>query len=233
MIDMKKDDVHVEGKWEFDAPVADCFDDMLHRSIPQYEIMRKAIKLLCKNKSGKILDLGCANGLNLIPFQNDNKYQCTGIDVSEPMIKKAKERFNNVDNIEILNRDIVKENFGTNSFDIIMSVLTIQFTPIENRQQILQNIYDALNRNRMFIFVEKVLGSCNPINNLLVDCYYELKNENGYSKEQIEEKRKSLAGVLVPVTSEWNKELLKQAGFTKIETFWRMLNFEGYIAIKG
>jgi tRNA (cmo5U34)-methyltransferase len=68
---------------------------------------------------------------------------------------------------------------------------------------------------------------------LLVDSYYQLKNENGYSKEQIEEKRKSLAGVLVPVTSEWNKELLHQAGFAKVETFWRMLNFEGYIAIKG
>lgn len=230
---MVKDKIHVNGKWEFDEQVADCFEDMLQRSIPQYDVMRKTIQMLCKHKSGNVLDLGCSNGLNLIPFENNNKYQCLGIDVSEPMIEKAKKRFEHADNIKIMNRDILEEDFGTNNFDIIMSVLTIQFTPIENRQQILQNIYDSLNKNGIFIFVEKVLGSCNTINNLLVDSYYQLKNENGYSKEQIEEKRKSLAGVLVPVTSEWNKELLHQAGFAKVETFWRMLNFEGYIAIKG
>ena len=30
-------------KWEFDATVTDCFDDMLTRSIPQYDVMRDAV----------------------------------------------------------------------------------------------------------------------------------------------------------------------------------------------
>ena len=32
-----------QGKWAFDEGVAVCFDDMLERSIPQYDVMRRAV----------------------------------------------------------------------------------------------------------------------------------------------------------------------------------------------
>jgi tRNA (cmo5U34)-methyltransferase len=66
----------------------------------------------------------------------------------------------------------------------------------------------------------------------MVDLYYKMKSDNGYSQEQIERKRLSLEGVLVPVTAKWNEELLKQAGFKYIDCFWRWMNFAGWIAIK-
>lgn len=31
-------------KWEFDAGVTECFEDMLRRSIPQYDVMRAGFK---------------------------------------------------------------------------------------------------------------------------------------------------------------------------------------------
>ena len=34
-----KDNILVDKKWEFDSNVADCFEDMLSRSIPQYDVM--------------------------------------------------------------------------------------------------------------------------------------------------------------------------------------------------
>ena len=80
--------------------------------------------------------------------------------------------------------------------------------------------------------VEKVIAEDKDIDKILVDNYYKLKYNNGYTKEQVEGKRQSLKGVMTPMTSSFNKELLKQAGFTKIDSFWRYLNFEGYIAIK-
>jgi tRNA (cmo5U34)-methyltransferase len=45
-------------------------------------------------------------------------------------------------------------------------------------------------------------------------------------------KRKSLEGVLMPLTENWNINLLKETGFKKIDCFWRNLNFAGWIAIK-
>ena len=48
----------------------------------------------------------------------------------------------------------------------------------------------------------------------------------GILKIKLNEKRLSLEGVLVPVTSNWNIDLLKQAGFRKIDVFWRWMNFK-------
>lgn len=80
--------------------------------------------------------------------------------------------------------------------------------------------------------VEKVLGNSDKLNKLFIKSYYDMKKNNGYSTEQIERKRLSLEGVLVPVTNDWNVALLKQAGFREVDVFWRWMNFVGYIAIK-
>jgi len=228
-------------KWEFDKEVTSCFEDMLERSIPQYSIMRKsAFNLGCKILEGKnnksILDLGCSNGLSLEPFvlKYGAKARYKGVDVSEPMLKSAKERFQgyiDVNIVDIQYMDVTRE-FPDNIFSLIMSVLTIQFTPIEYRQKIIQNIYDSLEKNGGFIMVEKVLGNCSELNEIMVDEYLSLKENNGYTKDQIIRKQMALEGVLVPVTSAWNVDLLKQAGFRKIDVFWRWMNFEGYICIK-
>lgn len=52
------------------------------------------------------------------------------------------------------------------------------------------------------------------------------------TEEQINAKRKSLEGVLVPITAKWNEDLLKNAGFKSIDCFYRYLNFSGWIAVK-
>jgi len=66
----------------------------------------------------------------------------------------------------------------------------------------------------------------------MVDLYYRLKSANGYSQEEIQRKRMSLEGVLVPVTAAWNEELLRQAGFQQVDCFWRWMNFAGWVALK-
>ena len=108
----------------------------------------------------------------------------------------------------------------------------MQFTPIEYRQKIVQSVYDNLIDGGAFIVVEKVLGNTNEIDEILVDEYYRIKSENLYTQEQIQSKRKSLEGVLVPITARWNEDLLKSVGFRKVDCFWRYLNFAGWIAIK-
>lgn len=239
------DNVEPKDKWEFDEQVANCFDDMLKRSIPQYDVMRNCVADLAfnmiyndvKKSTFRILDLGCSDGLMLEAlynkFNGDGNY--VGVDVSEPMLQKAKYRFlDQIINhkISIYNCDL-KTDFPEGVYDIITSILTIQFIPIDYRQEIIQNAYDSLvGKNGCFLMVEKVLGNTSQLNKLFIKNYYELKESNNYSQEQIERKRLSLEGVLVPVTSDWNIQLLKQAGFRQVDVFWRWMNFVGYIAIK-
>jgi len=231
-----------KNKWKFDEDVANVFGDMLERSIPQYNVMRDAVfNLGCKcldrgacTKS--ILDLGCSDGMSLERFVH--RYgalaRFTGVDISDPMLKKAQKRFKgyiDCNIVRILKLDITKE-FPKDTYGLITSVLTLQFTPIEYRQKIIQDMFDYLDRKGYCIIVEKVLGNCSELNDIMVDEYLKLKENNGYTKDEIIRKQMALEGVLVPMTSNWNKDMLKQAGFKSIDTFWRWMNFEGYICIK-
>jgi tRNA (cmo5U34)-methyltransferase len=113
-----------------------------------------------------------------------------------------------------------------------VSILTLQFTPIEYRLRIVRDIYKSLLPGGAFIFVEKILGGSADLDAQMVKHYYALKSTNGYTTEQIERKRLSLEGVLVPVTARWNEELLKGAGFSEADCFWRWMNFAGWVAVK-
>lgn len=244
------DNVEPKEKWEFDESVASCFDNMLERSIPQYDVMRKCCVDLAydvisssKKQTFTILDIGCSNGIMLEKlidkFRGCNydtghgKY--VGVDISEPMLQKAKFKFLDdiiAGSVSIENCDL-RDSFPSGVYDVVTSVLSIQFTPIEYRQSIIQNIYDKLSSTHgCFIMVEKVLGNTDRLNKMFIKHYYDMKLSNGYSQEQIDRKRLSLEGVLVPVTNDWNIQLLKQAGFKEVDVFWRWMNFVGYIAIK-
>lgn len=240
-----KDDIVMLDKWEFNESVTNCFENMLERSIPEYNTMRNIVfnlgceiidKSIKNNEVANILDIGCSNGLSLESFINKYglfaKYK--GIDISPPMIKQARCRFENYIDCGVVNIENIdlRRDFPEGAYNLITSILTVQFTPIEYRQGIIKNIYDGLTNNGAFIMVEKVLGNSNEINNIMINTYLKMKKDNGYTEEQIEKKRTSLEGVLVPLTSNWNIDLLKQAGFKKVDVFWRWMNFEGYIAIK-
>lgn len=241
-----RDDVIPNDKWEFNEDVAECFEDMLSRSIPQYELMRESSANLvydviknpkCKKENFNILDIGCSDGLMIEKLMNkfNGEGYYTGVDISEPMLKKAKYRFLD----DIINGKVrieecdLRTDYPRGVYDVVTSILSIQFTPIEYRQHIIQNIYNSLSQsNGCFIMVEKVLGNTDNINKLFIKNYYDMKKQNGYTEEQIERKRLSLEGVLVPVTNDWNIDLLKQAGFRQIDVFWKWMNFVGYIAFK-
>jgi tRNA (cmo5U34)-methyltransferase len=238
---MLKDAVVPKSKWEFDQNVADCFDDMLSRSIPLYDQMRSLTYNLGRRfvrDSSTILDLGASRGEALRPFVSDNvASRFVALEVSEPMRSVLHSLYDSNSKVFIpdTNNDIrwLSENVDAYSqSDLILSVLTVQFTPIEYRIHILQAIYDLLSTGGAFLFVEKVIGSSSRIDSLLVDSYYALKAENGYSYEDIQRKKASLEGVLVPVSAKWNEDMLRTVGFRDVDVFYRHLNFCGWVAIK-
>lgn len=240
-----RDEIIANEKWVFDGAVCDCFDDMLARSIPNYTTMRELTFEIGKRfipQDGRILDIGCSNGRSLEKFakyaemlnyvhKDTHDIRVYGVDVSEPFVNEARKRFENVECVKVEKRDIVTE-FPEREYDLIISSLTIQFTPIEHRQKLLRNIYKGLKRGGALILIEKLLCSSSDLDELFTELYYDMKHRNGYTYEQISTKRKSLEGVLVPVTEEWNKDLMRQAGFSEIDCFWRCYNFAGYLAVK-
>lgn len=226
-------------RWEFDDSVTRVFDDMLERSIPQYRVMRDAVYTLGRRyvrPKTAILDLGCSRGEALAPFVQEfgahNRY--VGIEVSGPMIAAARKRFGSLIDcgvVEIREHDL-RRGVPAEPASLVLSVLTLMFTPIEYRQQIVSSAYATLAPGGAFILVEKVLGASADLADLFIEVYHELKAANGYSREEIERKRLALEGVQVPVTAHWNEELLRNAGYRQVDCFWRWMNFAGWIAVK-
>jgi tRNA (cmo5U34)-methyltransferase len=233
------DNTMPNGRWEFNAEVTDAFDDMLERSIPQYEVMRQACTDLAVRSAKQgtdIVDLGCSRGGAIADLIRRlgawNHF--IGIDVSEPMLEAAQRRFSGMIEagvVDIKRLDLRRE-YPICRASVTMAVLTIQFTPIEHRQRILKSVFDHTVDGGAFIMVEKVIGATSAIDADMVDIYHQQKREHGYSQDQIERKRLSLEGVLVPVTAKWNEELLRIAGFREVDCFWRWMNFAGWLARK-
>ena len=234
-----KDEVMPDGAWEFDKDVADVFDDMLARSIPQYDVMRKlCYDLACKYqvRDTHIVDLGCSRGAAMVElvFEYGINNQFVGVEISEPMRMAAEKRFQGLIPTCVHIRDIdLRYDYPQVAASVTLCVLTLQFTPIEYRLKILKNIYDHVNKGGALIIVEKVLGASAGIDKHMIDVYYDLKRANGYTENQIERKRLSLEGVLVPLTARWNEEMLQMAGFAEVDCFWRWMNFAGWVAVKS
>lgn len=226
-------------RWTFDQSVSDVFDDMLRRSIPQYDIMRESVFTVASSfvrPHTQIVDLGCARGEALAPFvaANGSQNRHIGVDVSAPMLDAARQRFTT---------EIAAGLVGFSSLDLrtaypdgdaslTLCVLTLQFIPIDYRQRILQNIYRNTVVGGAVVLVEKVLGASASVGQLMIQLYHAHKARNGYSADEIERKRLALEGILVPVTARWNEDMLHTAGFSEVDCFWRWMNFAGWIAVK-
>ena len=89
-----------------------------------YELAEKFI--FNKNfVEGKLLDIACGTGYGSIRFSNKG-FIVYGADYDENQINENKKRFENFHNLIFQKEDIMKLSFEDNSFDIILSMETIE-----------------------------------------------------------------------------------------------------------
>tara|TARA_R110002096_G_scaffold219113_4_gene407427 strand:+ start:353 stop:1081 length:729 start_codon:yes stop_codon:yes gene_type:complete len=237
-----RDETMPGEKWEFDQAVAEVFDDMLERSIPGFAQMRS----LCNDYAayhlgdyGLVVDLGCSKGGAIAGLLDDPdigwQIGYVGLECSEPMVEQAVQRFAHCSNVTIAQCDLIDDVWpiAQEAADVVLSVLTLQFVALEYRPEVLDNVYKSLRPGGTFLLTEKVMSSSINLDDMHRDIYYDHKRAQGYTEDQINAKRRSLRGVLVPLTVQGNEELLCGAGFDEVECFWRHGNFAGWVAKKN
>ncbi len=228
-----------EGKWEFDGDVAEVFDDMLERSIPQYEVMRDLVDDLLERyrvERTAIVDLGSSRGEAVARAIDRHGAHNTWVlvETAPAMLDALHARYGGLEDggtVKVLDMDL-RVDHPPFAASVVLSVLTMQFVPIEHRQGVVTRVHDHLLDGGAFVVVEKVLGDTAPLDEVMVDRYLQMKADNGYSQEDIDRKRLSLEGALVPLTAAWNEDLLRRCGFQHVDCFWRWMNFAGWIAVK-
>jgi len=236
---MKQDKVFnkpIEKKFEFDEAVASVFDDMLSRSVPFYDEVRKLViaLILTEQKEGlKVLDLGSSTAKFLLDLYSkmEVKMQLKGLDNSQAMLDRAEQKCQafgakiDLELADMLNYDYQEE-------DIIVANYTLQFIRPMQRMELVKKIYEGLKDDGVFIFSEKVVFKDKKLDKDLIDIYYDYKKEQGYSDYEIAQKREALENVLIPFTIEENIQMCKEAGFKNIDTVFQWSNFVTFVSRK-
>ncbi|RMG39153.1 MAG: methyltransferase domain-containing protein [Candidatus Dadabacteria bacterium] len=239
--------VHGAGNtpFRFGQRVARVFDDMAVRSIPLYnEVQRLSAALALKYyiPETHIYDLGCSTGTTIVALQDAFRDQAAGkknippivgIDCSAAMVSAAKTKVSALKynrNISVEHKSIENVKFKRSS--VVILNYTLQFLPLNKRADILKKIADSVVSGGILILSEKTAEQDALKENLFTELYYDFKLKNGYTLCEIEEKKKALEGVLIPLSEKQNSELAEAAGFTPVLKVLRGLNFVTFVGFK-
>lgn len=240
---MTQDRIFAETKdptdFRFDEKTAAVFDDMVSRSVPFYEEMQRMTAEIAADfavEGTNLYDLGCATGTTLAALDAVVKpgVRFVGLDSSEEMLAKARQKLGGqlvARPWELIHGDL-NQGLIVDNASVAVMILTLQFVRPLNRERVMAAIADGLNHQGALILIEKVTQPDSMLNRLFIKYYYDLKRRRGYSEMEISQKREALENIMIPYQLEENLALLRGAGFTHTDVFFRWYNFLGILAVK-
>ncbi|WP_369743555.1 carboxy-S-adenosyl-L-methionine synthase CmoA [Pseudidiomarina sp. PP-1MA] len=241
----KKDAIFAEplpqvSDFVFDQNVVEVFPDMINRSVPGYQSILQGIGQLTKRfaqSHSNLYDLGCSLGAATLAMRQHvshlEQVQIIGIDNSSAMVERCQlhlQGYRSTVPVSIRCEDILHSELSDAS--VVTMNFTLQFVPPEQRQPLLQRIYDSLKPGGALLLSEKFRSNSPSMNELLVDIHHEFKRANGYSELEIAQKRAAIENVMRIDTLETHHQRLQQVGFSQSQVWFQCYNFAALIAVK-
>ncbi len=239
----KIDDVYSEPlsqvkPFEFNARVADVFQNMIERSVPGYALVLDMIALLTHRfaqEGTHCYDLGCSLGASTLAIRQQLPASCKviAVDNSQAMVARCQQavaRDHSQAPCDVLCQDI--RDIKIENASIVVMNFTLQFIDDDKRRDILHSIARGLVPGGILILSEKVQQNTADQAELMTDIHHTFKKLQGYSDLEIAQKRTSLENVLVANSSTEHIDRLNEAGFTTATEFFRCLNFSAFLGIK-
>lgn len=198
------------------------------------ELITEAAKAIIPDAK-HVLDVGCGAGnytlkmLTKIPNLN-----CTLVDLSEPMLKRAKERVSSATSgkIETIKGDIRNIDFAGQTFDIILAGAVLHhLRDDKDWESTFQKLYNLLNDGGCLWISDLITQDTEPINCLIWDKYGDyLEGVGGkdYRQKVFDyiEKEDS------PRSLTYQLNLMKRVGFKQTEVLHKNMCFAAFGAIR-
>lgn len=223
--------------FEFNKRVVDVFPDMIERSVPGYPLTVSMISVMADQyiKDGtNVYDLGCSLGAVTHAIQQtsrDKSYQIIAVDNSQAMIGDCIDNIPNKEgNIKFILDDVLDTEIKNASL-VIMN-FTLQFIPLEQREELINKIYKGLLPGGAFILSEKIMFKDEVENKAMIQLHHHMKQLNGYDEMEIASKRDALENVLIPESIETHENRINKSGFNHVYMWLKCFNFASFIAIK-
>lgn len=228
----------VPGAWRFDEQVAGAFDAHVRKSVPFYEELQRMVVELSDyfvRDQSTIYDLGSSTGatLDLLATRHAAKEnaQFIGVDLSESMVREAQQHIQR-SNVRFFHKNVLDVEFSPPA-NFIVSLYTLQFLMLAERRALLARVHAGLIEGGALLIAEKTRAENSLFEDMWLELYWDFKRRQGLTPEQILEKANSLRGVLNPLTTEENVDLLFQTGFRRVEVFFKWYNWTGFLAVKN
>ena len=202
---------------------AESYDTLTNKSLMKYDEMVEAlINAIPDNENPRVLDLGCGTGnitKKLLERFPEAKVTC--LDLSDKMIKIAKEKLSDYNNIEYVLDDFTIIDIIDN-YDAIISSLALHHIPSnEAKKEMYQHIHDALKEGGVFYNAD-VIEPNSSYNEVLCERMSEkYMKEQGLSTEDINDFKQKRDDNDIPITIVEHLKLLEEVGFKQIDIIWK------------
>lgn len=230
------------GDFAFDDAVADVFPDMIARSVPGYGSILSMIEQLAARfaqPGSHVYDLGCSLGAATLLMRPRLHASCRliAIDNSPAMVARLESKLSECVNstvkqcdVELLLADVRDLPIAHASFVVLN--WTLQFIPPEQRQSLINAIFDGMLPGGALLLSEKVCFEHTGQQELLSGLHHDFKRAHGYSELEISQKRTALEKTLVPESLTAHCQRLAIAGFSVVAPWFQCFNFVSILAVK-
>lgn len=198
------------------------------------ELLTEASKRIIPNAKN-LLDIGCGAGnYSLKMLTKIANLNCTLVDLSKPMLDKAKERVSAKTNnkVEIIQGDIREVDLKGNSFDIILAGAVLHHLRDDNDwETTFRKLFRLLKPGGCLMISDLITQETSAVNEYTWERYGDyLESVDGkeYRKKVFEYVKKEDS----PRSMTYQLELMKKIGFKKTEILHKNMCFGAFGGIK-
>ena len=209
------------------------YENLMERLVPRYRKQHEIIYELLPEESEqplRVLDLGCGNGVlsELVLNKLPNAY-VVGFDFTPRMLEAYEKNLSRYrGRYELMLGDYRFDSIGRN-YDIILAGLTLQHLTWGERKDFYKLIYSILDHNGSLILNDIIIDEDWEIRKLQYNNWMNFIAANGEDPEFWLDKHMIKD---YPITLEDHFLWLEQAGFSKMDCYWRFHNFAITMAVK-
>lgn len=185
---------------------------------PHGEEIKAALLEQIPSKVNRVLDLGTGDGrLLALVLERNPDARGVGVDFSEPMLKRARKRFEGNESIEIIKHDLNDElPIGRwEPFDLVVSGLAIHHVNNERKRELYAEVFGLLRSGSVFVNLDHVSSPTSSLHRKFLEAV-------GLTPEMDDPSNKLLD---VHTQVSW----LKEIGFKDADCFYKWLE----VAIMG
>jgi len=167
----------------------------------------------------RILDLGTGDGRLLALLRIDRPQSAgVGIDISEPMLERARERFVADDRAELIHHDLAAPLPDLGTFDAIVSCFAIHHLHDERKRSLYAEAFDRLEPGGVFANLEHVASPTERLHRRFYDAL-------GIEPEWEDPSNRLL-------DTETQLAWLREIGFEDVDCYWKWLELALLLGVK-